>query len=250
MTDASTEGKRVALFATCLVDLMRPNVGFATAKLIEDAGYQLEVPEGQTCCGQPAYNGGDRVDAIAAARYTIDILTGFDYVVLPSGSCAAMISRHYPALFEEGSADHARAVHLAERTFELTSFLSDIAQVEAVVSSLAGSITYHDSCSGLRELGIHDQPRKLIDAMDGVTLVEMENPDTCCGFGGTFCIKYPEISSRLAERKASDIVQTGASTVVAGDVGCMLNIEGKLHRDGSDIKVRHVAEILADMVED
>ncbi|TDI61589.1 MAG: (Fe-S)-binding protein [Alphaproteobacteria bacterium] len=250
MAEASTKGKRVALFATCLVDLMRPNVGFAAARLIEDAGYQLEVPEGQTCCGQPAYNGGDRAAAVAAALYTIDVLSGFDYVVLPSGSCAAMISRHYPTLFEKGSANHDRAVALAARTFELTVFLADIAKTELSSSSTIGAITYHDSCSGLRELGIHDQPRKLLSAMEGVTISEMKNPDTCCGFGGTFCIKYPEISSRLAERKASDIVQTGASTLVAGDVGCMLNIEGKLHRQGSDIKVRHVAEILADMVDD
>jgi L-lactate dehydrogenase complex protein LldE len=250
MTGSLIEGKRVALFATCLVDLMRPNVGFAAARLIEDTGCQLVVPEGQTCCGQPAYNAGDRADAMAAALYSINLLSDYDYVVLPSGSCAAMISRHYPDLFEEGCADHDRALALAAKTFELTSFLVDVADVNIVVSSDLEKVTYHDSCSGLRELGIHDQPRTLLDAIDGVTISEMENPDTCCGFGGTFCIKYPEISSRLAERKVSDIVATGASTVLAGDVGCMLNIEGKLHREGSDIKVRHVAEVLAGLVED
>ena len=254
MTEQTDNKKRVkqsvALFATCLVDMMRPNVGFASASLIEAAGYAVDVPEGQTCCGQPSYNGGDRAAAIFAAKQTIQSLQGYDYVVIPSGSCAAMISQHYPDLFEADTQDYEQAVALAARTFELTVFLSEVAGMQNIEASAPGSITYHDSCSGLRELGIHDQPRNLLSQVDGLSLQEMEQPDTCCGFGGTFCIKYPEISDRLVERKVADVEQTGASLLVAGDVGCLMNMEGKLHRAGSKVRAVHIAEVLAGMVED
>ncbi len=248
--DRQSDVKTVALFATCLVDLMRPNVGFASACLLEQAGYDVVVPEGQTCCGQPAYNGGDRRSARRAARHTMAILEGYDYVVVPSGSCAAMICKHYPALFSKGGGDYRRAMELSERTYELTTFLRDVAHYAPNVTLENETITYHDSCAGLRELHIQSQPRDLLNSCEGIRLAEMNKPDTCCGFGGTFCIKYPDISDRLVERKAEDIVATGATRVVAGDVGCILNMEGKLHRQGASVSVSHVAEILAGMVED
>jgi L-lactate dehydrogenase complex protein LldE len=190
--DAMTSEKpRVGLFATCLVDLFRPEVGFAAAKLLEDAGCTVEVPPAQTCCGQPAYNSGDRADARRLALNVIRLFSPYDYVVLPSGSCAAMIRHHYPALFADDPelGRHARA--LAGKTWELVSFLTDVMGVEAVAARFDGRVTYHDSCSGLREMKVKAQPRALLDTVAGLTLTEMAAPEECCGFGGTFCVKYP-----------------------------------------------------------
>ncbi len=239
----------VGFFVTCLVDLMRPTVGFAAIKLLEDAGCRVTVPREQSCCGQPAYNSGDRADAIALARKVIAAFEEFDYVVLPSGSCAGMIRHHYPKLFAGDGAWEARATALAAKTFELTSFLVDVLGVESVAARLEGSVTYHDSCSGLRELGVKAQPRKLLGSVDGLTLVEAAEAETCCGFGGTFCVKYPDISGRMVDKKAEDLAATGAGTVLAGDMGCLLNIAGRLKRRGDAIKARHVAEVLAGMAD-
>ncbi len=239
----------VALFVTCLVDLFRPTVGFAAVKLLEDAGCRVVVPERQTCCGQPAYNSGDRADAAAIARQVIDAFTGYDYVVVPSGSCAGMIKLHYPALFAGDAAMKARADDLARRTHELVSFLTDVRGVDAVAARFPGSVTYHDSCSGLRELGIKQQPRKLLGTVQGLELKELPGAETCCGFGGTFCVKYGEVSTEIAARKAADVIDTGAGTLLAGDLGCLLNVAGKLQRDGADVRVRHVAEVLAGMAD-
>jgi L-lactate dehydrogenase complex protein LldE len=236
---------KVALFVTCLVDLFRPSVGFAALELLERAGFAVEVPLAQTCCGQPAHNSGDRADAKRIARQVIQLLEGYTHVVVPSGSCAGMIVKHYPALFDDEPAMKARAEQLAARTHELVSFLTDVAGVEATGVRLAARVTYHDSCSGLRELNIRDQPRALLARIDGLELVEMKEPQVCCGFGGTFCVKYPEISSRMVDDKAVDIEATGADMVLAGDLGCLLNIAGRLARRGSRIAVRHVAEVLA-----
>lgn len=240
---------RVGLFVTCLVDLFRPQIGFAAVRLLEDAGCSVEVPPGQTCCGQPAYNAGDRATAKALALQVMRGFAGFDYVVLPSGSCAAMIRHHYPALFADDPDLARQARALAERTWELVSFLTDVRQVTAVEASYAGGVTYHDSCSGLRELGIKAQPRVLLGSVAGLELTEMVAPEECCGFGGTFCVKYPEISDRLVGDKAADAVASGAATVVGGDLGCLLNIAGKLKRQGLPLAVRHVAEVLADMAD-
>jgi L-lactate dehydrogenase complex protein LldE len=236
---------RVGLFVTCLVDLFRPSVGFAAVKLLEDAGCTVEVPEAQTCCGQPAFNSGDRADAAAIARNVIAAFKGYDYVVAPSGSCGGMIVKHYPELFEPGSADHAAAVELAGRTHELVSFLTRVMKVEKVEASFPARATYHDSCSGLRELGIKSEPRKLLASVEGVSLREMTDAEVCCGFGGTFCVKYPGISNKMLEKKMKHIAATGADTLIAGDLGCLMNMAGKLKREGSAIKVRHVAEVLA-----
>lgn len=240
---------RVALFVTCLVDLFRPSVGFATIKLLEDAGCSVEVPEAQVCCGQPAYNSGDRKDTAAIAKQVIAAFEDYDYVVAPSGSCGGMIRDHYPALFAAEPGWQSRAAALAAKTFELTSFLVDVLKQAGVAAKLEAKITYHDSCSGLRELGVKQQPRQLLQTVDGLELVEMQTPETCCGFGGTFCVKYGEISTDIVGRKTADITATGADLLLAGDMGCLLNMAGKLQRDGSKVQVRHVAEVLAGMTD-
>lgn len=237
--------KRVALFVTCLVDLFRPSVGFAAVKLLEDAGCEVVVPNAQTCCGQPAYNQGGRADAVDIARRMIDVFQGYDYVVAPSGSCAGMVKKHYPTLFDPDDPYRAKADDLASRTFELVSFLTDILGVERIKASLYVKATYHDSCSGLRELGVKRQPRALLSGVEGLTLSEMENAEVCCGFGGTFCVKYPDISTRMVSDKTGDIEASGADLLLAGDLGCLFNIAGRLKRQGSNVDVRHVAEVLA-----
>jgi L-lactate dehydrogenase complex protein LldE len=244
---------RVALFVTCLVDLHRPSVGFAAIALLEQAGCQVEVPRAQTCCGQPAYNSGDRVTARELAASILDAFGGYDYVVVPSGSCGGMLRQHMPHLFDDDPNLRARADALAAKTYELVSFLTDIRGMERVAATTTGTgtgtVTYHDSCAGLRELGIKQQPRKLLEAM-GATIKEMAEPEICCGFGGTFCVKYPAISVHMVSNKTADIVATGAQTVLAGDLGCLLNIAGRLQREGHATKVRHIAEVLAGMTDD
>jgi len=240
-----TEPARVALLVTCLVDLFRPTVGFAAVKLLEEAGCTVEVPAAQTCCGQPAYNSGDKANAKAVARQVIAPFAGYDYVVAPSGSCAGMVRVHYPELFADEPADLAAAKELAARTHELLRFLVDIRGVDKVAARWAGTATYHDACSGLRELGVKAQPRRLLAGIDGLTLTELPGAEICCGFGGTFCVKYPEISDKMVTDKAAEIAATGADAVLCGDLGCLLNIAGKLTRLGSNIEARHVAEVLA-----
>ncbi|HUI17561.1 MAG TPA: (Fe-S)-binding protein [Alphaproteobacteria bacterium] len=240
---------KVGLFVTCLVDLFRPSVGFAAVKLLEQAGCELEVPSAQTCCGQPAYNSGDKADAKAIARQVIETFAAYDYVVAPSGSCAGMIKTHYPELFADEPAWAERARELAGRTYELVSFLVDVCRMDRVAARYEGTVTYHDSCSGLRELGVKAQPRKLLASVAGLILRELPGAELCCGFGGTFCIKYPEISTRMVADKVKDIAATGADTLLAGDLGCLLNMAGRLEREGSTVKVRHVAEVLAGMTE-
>jgi len=238
---------RVALFVTCLVDLFRPTVGFAAVKLLEDAGCTVEVPRRQTCCGQPAYNSGDRADAKTIARQVVDAFAGYDYVVAPSGSCAGMLRVHYPELFADDSENRPRAQELAERSWELVSFLVDVCGMQAVAANWHRRVTYHDACSGLRELGVKLQPRQLLASVSGLSMEELPGAEVCCGFGGTFCIKYPEISDKMVTDKAADIAATGAAAVLAGDLGCLLNIAGKLHRQGRQVEVRHAAEVLAAM---
>jgi L-lactate dehydrogenase complex protein LldE len=241
---------RVALLVTCLVDLYRPTVGFAAIRLLEQAGCLVEVPPAQTCCGQPAFNSGDRAAAKDLARQAIDAFAGYDYVVAPSGSCSGMVAHHYPSLFEDDPQYRARAEALAERTHELVSFLRDVMKMDKVAARFDGSVTYHDSCSGLREMGVKAQPRALLATVEGLTLAEMAEPEICCGFGGTFCVKYPDISTRMVTDKCRDIAATGAGTLLAGDLGCLLNMAGRLKREGSPVKARHVAEVLAGMTND
>lgn len=248
MTDTSppSSGKpRIGLFVTCLADLFRPSVAFAAVKLLQDAGCILEVPSSQTCCGQPAYNSGDNKNARQLARNVIRAFEDFDYVVAPSGSCAGMIRVHYPKLLQDDAEYAARAQSLADKSFELTSFLTDVMGVKAIAGKLKGIAAYHDSCAGLRELGVRAQPRQLLAGIEGLSLKEAAEPDACCGFGGTFSVKYPDISGAIVSEKAAQLTDTGASLVLGGDLGCLMNIAGRLKRLGSEVQVRHVAEILA-----
>ena len=237
---------RVGLFVTCLVDLMRPRIGFAALKLLEEAGCEVLVPETQTCCGQPAWNSGDRRSAEALAKKTIAEFEGYDYVVAPSGSCGDHIRTEYLGMFADEPAWRDRATALASRTYELTDFLVSVLKVDSVPGRYEGMVTYHDSCSGLRSMGIKAQPRALLAKMPGVTVREMEGCEECCGFGGTFSVKFGEVSAAIAARKCANIHASGAPAVVGGDLGCLLNIEGRLRREGDEAtRVLHVAEILA-----
>jgi L-lactate dehydrogenase complex protein LldE len=233
---------------TCLVDAIRPRVGFAALDLLESAGCEVEVPLAQTCCGQPAFNSGDGRDAAVIARGVIETFAGFDHVVVPSGSCAGMV-RHYPELFAADPAWGPRAVELAERTHELLSFLVDVMGWRPEGVRLQASATYHDSCSGLRELGILAQPRRLLSAVEGLQMRKLEGNDVCCGFGGTFCVKYPAISNAIVEEKAAAIERTGADLLLGGDLGCLMNMAGKLSRRGSPVRSYHTAEVLAGMAD-
>ena len=252
MTSQAAEKRKrpsVGLFVTCLVDLFRPSVGFAAIKLLQDAGAVVEVPDSQTCCGQPAYNSGDRDDAKAIARAVIESFERFDYVVAPSGSCAGMLKLHYPTLLAHDPAFTERERALGEKSFELTSFLVEVLGADSVTARFGGNVTYHDSCSSLRELKVHDAPRCLLASVDGLALTEMEETEVCCGFGGAFSVKYPDISNAIGEAKARNAIQSGADCLLAGDLGCLLHIAGKLSRDGSGVECRHVAEVLAGMTD-
>lgn len=245
-----TDQPRVALFVTCLVDLFRPSVGLAAVELLEAAGCRVEVPEPQICCGQPAFNSGDRRTTEDLARQTIPALEPYDYVVAPSGSCAGMLRVHFPELFDDDPPWKARATALAARSHELVSFLVDLRGMTRPLGAFAGRVTYHDSCSSLREMRVKAQPRRLLAALPGLDLVEMERTEVCCGFGGTFCVKYPEVSTKMVEDKARAAAATGAELLLAGDLGCLLNIAGRLSRTGRSMAVRHVAEVLAGRLEE
>ena len=237
----------VALFVTCLVDAFRPSVGMAAVMLLEDAGCKVVVPEGQTCCGQPGYNSGDRAAAISIARRVVAMLEPFEYIVVPSGSCGGMIAKHYPELFADDPQWAARARAVAAKTHELTQFLTGVLGKSSVTARFPAKATYHDSCSALREMGVRTQPRALLATVDGLTITELSERDACCGFGGTFSVKYPDISNAIVEKKTADITATGAGLLISGDMGCLLNMAGKLKREGSSVQVRHVAEVLAGM---
>ena len=237
---------RVGLFVTCLVDAVRPEIGFSTLKLIEGAGYEVVVPEAQTCCGQPAYNSGDSRTARELAEKVLREFEGFDYVVLPSGSCGGQIKEQYLELFRDDPDLKARVERLAGKTYELTDFLVNVAKITRLPSSFAGHITYHDSCAGLRELGVKQQPRALLAKLPGVQLTEMKDCQQCCGFGGTFSVKYGDISGAIVDEKCRNIQASGADAVVLGDLGCILNIEGRLRRTGDEkTRVLHIAQVLA-----
>jgi L-lactate dehydrogenase complex protein LldE len=248
-TGRNKPAPRVGLFVTCLVDLIRPNIGFAAVKLLEDAGCRVEAPRVQVCCGQPAYNSGDFASARRIAKQVIAAFDEFDYVVGPSGSCMATIRKDYVALFEDDAAWRTRAERLGARAYELMSFLVDVLHATPQAAQLTARATYHDSCSGLRSLGIKQQPRDLLGGVDGLTLVEMQDSDVCCGFGGTFCVKYPDISVKMVSDKAANVEATGADMLLGGDLGCLLNMAGRLQRLGKSTRVFHTAEVLAGMAD-
>lgn len=247
MTETSPQRPTVALFVTCLVDLMRPGVGFAALKLLERAGADVVVPEKQTCCGQPAYNSGDFADARDIAKGVIEAFEGYETVVAPSGSCTGMIRVHYPDLFADDAAWAPRARDLAGRTVELTQYLEAHLDLNAVSAKMATTATYHDSCASRRELGVVEGPRKLLATVDGLKINELDDTETCCGFGGLFSIKFPDVSGAIVDKKAEAIEATGADVLIGADLGCLMNMSGKLKRRGSKVKVFHIAEVLAGM---
>ncbi len=237
---------RIGFFVTCLVDLMRPEIGLSAVKLLDAAGCAVEVPMQQTCCGQPGDNSGDTDAARVLARKFLAEFEGYDHVVVPSGSCGGMIRHHYPALFRDEPDLRNRIQALCDRTWELTSFLHDVLKVSALPGRFEGEVTYHDSCSGLRELGVQAQPRALMALNPAIRVTEMRDARACCGFGGTFSVKYGDISTAIVDEKIENIHASGARCVVLGDLGCMLNIEGRLRRCGdTTTRVLHVAQVLA-----
>ncbi len=248
MTPAHTPAApRVALFVTCLVDMIRPQIGFAAIRALEAAGCEVVVPDAQTCCGQPALNSGDRDTAADLAKRAIAMLEPYDHVVIPSGSCAATVRVHYPEILEHDPEWAARAVALAARTYEILAYLDEVRGWKPEGVALDATGTYHDSCSGLRELGIKRQPRRLLAAVEGLSLAPLAGAETCCGFGGTFCVKYPAISNAIVAEKATAIDATGADLLLAGDLGCLMNMAGKLNREGSKVRAFHAVELLAGM---
>ena len=242
-----TSKPRVGLFVTCLVDLMRPSVGFAAVKLLEQAGCEVFVPDTQTCCGQPAWNAGADKDATALARAVVDAFESFDYVVAPSGSCGGMIKLHYVEALRDDEAYLHRAKALAEKTHELVSFLANVRGMKSISAHCAARACYHDSCSSLREMKVRSEPRRLLASVEGLQLSELKEPEVCCGFGGLFSVKYPDISERMVDDKIADVTATGADMLIGGDLGCLLHLAGRMERQGKAIQVRHVAEVLADM---
>ncbi|HEY3637137.1 MAG TPA: (Fe-S)-binding protein [Rhizomicrobium sp.] len=240
-----TTRPRVGLFVTCLVDLMRPSVGFASVKLLEEAGCDVEVPATQTCCGQPAWNSGADRDAMAIAKQVIETFEPFDYIVAPSGSCAGMIRVHYPEALAGDSGYLARARALAAKTYELVQFLTQVRGASPAGAKCFTRVCYHDSCSALRELKIKKEPRQLLANVEGLELREMEDTEVCCGFGGLFSVKYPEISERLADDKIARAQASGAELITSSDLGCLLHLAGRIARRNLPLGARHIAEILA-----
>jgi len=236
---------RVSLFVTCLVDQFFPQVGLAMAEVLERIGYRLDFPEAQTCCGQPAFNTGYREEARQVAQHFLEVFREADYVVVPSGSCTAMITRHYEELFARQPEWLEQARRLAPRVWEFSRFLLEVAGVEDVGARLEAVVTYHDGCHALRELGIREGPRRLLARVRGLELREMDTAEECCGFGGTFAVKFPELSGAMARTKLEAIRRTGARYVVSIDSSCLMQIGGALSRAGLPVQPLHLAEVLA-----
>ena len=237
--------KNVTLFVQCLVDGLYPEVGEAMVTIFNKLGISVNCPLDQTCCGQPAFNAGYRKAARVAGKRFIEIFEDSESIVCPSGPCVNMVKNHYPELFEDDVKWFERAVKVGQRTFELSQYIVDILKIEDVGACYNGKVTYHDSCHLLRGLGISEQPRRLIRNIKKAELVEMKDSDRCCGFGGTFSVKYPVISTAMADDKIDNIIASGADTVTGCDVSCLMNIQGRLSRIGSSVKTLHIAQLLA-----
>lgn len=238
---------RVGLFITCLVDNLRPSVGFAAVQLLEEAGCHVEVPLPQSCCGQPGYNNGLKEESRRLARLNIELFKNFDFIVAPSASCAGTLKVHYPKLLREDPIFADLAQECAEKTYELTQFLVQIMNFKLPARQTQwGQVTFHDSCSALRELSVREQPRQLLSQHPNVELVEMQDLESCCGFGGTFAVKFDAISNRLATDKLSNAQATSANLITSTEMGCLSHLAGKASRNKTPIACRHIAEILAD----
>jgi len=237
---------RVALFVTCLVDLFSPRIGLAAVKLLRRLGVEPDFPAAQTCCGQPAFNAGYRHEARGLARRFLEVFEQYDWLVAPSGSCAAMVREHYPALFREDQELGRRFSALGHRTLELSQFLTEVCQVASTGARFPHAVTYHDSCHALRSLGVREGPRRLLRSVEGIDFRELPDSEVCCGFGGTFAVKFPEISLAMADDKIARIESTGAEFVVATDGSCLMHLGGALARRGSPVRTLHLAEVLAE----
>jgi L-lactate dehydrogenase complex protein LldE len=238
-------GNRVSLFVTCIVDQLFPKVGMAMAEVLERLGYQVDFPENQTCCGQPAFNSGYRDEARTVARHFLNTFEGGETIIVPSGSCTSMVTHHFADLFHKEPETLARVHALEKRVFEFSTFLTDVAGVEDVGARMDSVVTFHDGCHALRELGIKNAPRRLLARVRGLELREMVPAEECCGFGGTFSVKFAELSGAMARTKLEAIERTGAATVVSLDPSCLMQIQGALSRAGSPIRTMHLAEVLA-----
>jgi L-lactate dehydrogenase complex protein LldE len=236
---------RASLFVTCIVDQLFPKIGMAMAEVLERIGWEVDFPEEQTCCGQPAFNTGYREEARQVARHFLKVFRDAEYIVVPSGSCTSMITHHYEELFHK-EPEHLEATRrIAPRVWEFSKFLLEVARVEDVGAHLERVVTFHDSCHGLRDLGIKEGPRRLLSRVRGLTLKEMDAAEECCGFGGTFSVKFPGISGGMARTKIDSILRTGAELVVGVDASCLMQIEGALKRAGQTVGAMHLAEVLA-----
>ncbi|MDZ7703515.1 MAG: (Fe-S)-binding protein [Trueperaceae bacterium] len=235
---------RVALFATCLGDQLFPHVAVSSVKLLRHLGVDVDFPERQTCCGQPAYNAGYHQETRDIAKHHLDVFDGYDYVVLPSGSCGAMVRTHYPELFEQQPENYRRARDLGERTFELTTFVTEVLGRDDIGADLGGmNVTYHDSCHAMRFMQVKDAPRRLLKAA-GADIAEAQGHDVCCGFGGLFSVKMPDISSAMAKAKIEGVVATEAPVLTSTDAGCLMQLQGTFHREKVDVKIEHVVDLL------
>jgi len=235
---------QIALFVPCVIDQFAPQVALATARILGHLGHEVIVPAGQTCCGQPTFNTGYWDETRRIARHFLRVFEGQDTIVAPSGGCVGMVKVNYPVLFE-GRPEAAAAQAMADRVHEFTSFLVDQLGVTDLGAKLEASVTIHDSCHPLRELGIREQPRALLRAVAGLTLVEMPQSDTCCGFGGAFSVKYPEISTAMADEKLANATSTGAEIITGVESSCLLHLQGRIDRQGLPIRTMHIAELLA-----
>ena len=238
-------GNRVSLFVTCMVDQLFPKVGMAMATVLERLGYRIDFPEEQTCCGQPAFNSGYRNEARIVARHFLKTFEASETIVVPSGSCTAMITHHFADLFQKEPETLARIHEMERKVFEFATFLTEVAGVEDVGASLQDIVTFHDGCHALRELGVRSAPRRLLSRVRGLELREMTPAEECCGFGGTFSVKFAELSGAMMRTKIDAILQTGANTVVSLDPSCLMQIQGGLSRAGSSVRTMHLAEVLA-----
>ena len=238
-------GKQVSLFVTCMVDQLFPNVGIAMADVLERLGYRVDFPENQTCCGQPAFNSGYRAEARCVARHFLETFAASEQIVVPSGSCTSMIAHHFADLFQKEPETLALVHAMEKKVFEFATFLTDVARVEDVGARFEDVVTFHDGCHALRELGIRTAPRRLLARVQGLELREMMPAEECCGFGGTFAVKFAELSGAMARTKIDAILSTGAKTVVSLDASCLMQIQGALSRAGHTIRTMHLAEVLA-----
>ncbi|MFJ8530968.1 (Fe-S)-binding protein [Bacillus sp. NPDC094106] len=236
---------KVSLFITCLSDVFFPQVGKSVVEIMEQCGVELDFPEGQTCCGQPAYNSGYQTEAIAAAKQMIKAFEDSEYIVTPSGSCASMIHHYYQEMFKDDEEWREKAIHLANRTYELTDFLINVLGKSDLESKLFETAVFHQSCHMSRGLGIKDEPLQLLSRVEGLDIKELPYCQDCCGFGGTFAVKMSPISETMVDEKIKHIEETGSSLLIGADMGCLMNIGGRLRRKNKDIQVLHIAEVLA-----